>query len=250
MFVNLAKLATKILGEAQADLPLCPEDQDRPSVQQLLQVFQGITAESCPRLYNFHMHTVKSDGRLQPSELIDQAIDIGLKGLAITDHHTVAGYQLAQAHLNTWKASHPENELSAPTLWTGIEISAGLLGTEVHILAYGFDPAAASLQPYLQGHTVRGDVYTAESVITAIHHAGGLAVLAHPARYRVPASALIPAAANLGVDGTEVYYNYRNTTPWYPTPDITGEVKALAERFRLLHTCGTDTHGLNLLLRL
>ena len=55
----------------------------------LKEVFQNLDAQSCPNSYNFHMHTVYSDGKLQPSELMQQAINIGLKGLAITDHHTV-----------------------------------------------------------------------------------------------------------------------------------------------------------------
>ena len=65
-------------------------------VAKLRQVFQGIHATSCPHNYNFHLHTVYSDGQLQPEQLIEQATNLGLRGLAITDHHTVAGYELAQ----------------------------------------------------------------------------------------------------------------------------------------------------------
>ncbi|NJK36786.1 MAG: PHP domain-containing protein [Oscillatoriales cyanobacterium RM1_1_9] len=248
MFVKLTDLNSPLQETTrQATGLLNPEAQDQVA---LLKVLQQITPESCPKSYNFHMHTVKSDGRLQPDELIDQAIQIGLQGLAITDHHTVEGYQIAQAHLNQWKASHPENQALAPVLWTGLEISAGLLGIEVHVLAYGFDPEAPSLQPYLQRETVYGELYAAQQVIAAIHQAQGLAVLAHPARYKVSASALIPEATDLGIDGVETYYNYRHTNPWNPTPEITDEVRTLADHFNLLNTCGTDTHGLNLLLRL
>lgn len=216
----------------------------------LQHVFQTIDVNSCPSSYNFHMHTVNSDGQLRPHQLMEQAIAIGLKGLAITDHHTTQGYHQAQRWLDTWKSCHPEKRSMAPTLWTGVEINGGLLNVDVHILAYAFDPQAICLQPYLQGHTVKGSNYRAENVIAAIHKAGGLAVLAHPARYRSPAKALIPEAARLGVDGVEVYYSYRNTNPWKPTPEITEDIKQLANRYGLLHTCGTDTHGCNLLLRL
>lgn len=77
------------------------------SPQRLQQVFQTINAESCPRCFNFHMHTVHSDGRLQPEALIEQAIAIGLQGLAITDHHTVSGYKAAYQWLESWKLSNP-----------------------------------------------------------------------------------------------------------------------------------------------
>lgn len=224
--------------------------QTSASSQLLKQVFQTINAESCPKSFNFHMHTVHSDGRLQPEELIEQAIAIGLKGLAITDHHTLGGYEIAQRWLENWKWYNHSNKKSAPHLWSGVEINAALLGIEVHILAYAFNPAHPSLAPYLQRQASRGDDYQAGNVIAAVHEAGGLAVLAHPARYKRSHFELIPAAAALGIDGVETYYAYNNPTPWQPNPKETQQVQQLAANHSLLNTCGTDTHGLNLLQRL
>ncbi|MGB3404677.1 MAG: PHP domain-containing protein [Microcoleaceae cyanobacterium] len=215
----------------------------------LRHILQTVDAQSCPRSYNFHMHTVKSDGQLQPAEIIEQAIAIGLSGLAITDHHTTKGYYEAQRYLDSWKARHPENHSKAPTLWTGVEISADLFKTRVHILGYAFDPTASCLKPYLQNQPGTETLDVAQNVIKAIQQAGGLAVLAHPARYRREAAKLIPEAARLGIDGVEVYYNYRFSNPWLPTPEIAEEIESLAEAYGLLRTCGTDTHGSNLLLR-
>ncbi len=215
----------------------------------LYDVFQTIHADSCPREYNFHMHTVCSDGRLQPEELIQQAIELGLKGLAITDHHSVNGYRRAQKWLDESKQMREENGTAAPTLWTGLEVNAYLLDTEVHILAYAFDPDHPSIAPYLQGRTTMGREYQADRAIAAIHLAGGLAILAHPARYRRSVADLIPEAACLGIDGTEAYYAYNNPEPWTPSPSETENVRQLNDRHNLLCTCGTDTHGLSLLRR-
>lgn len=226
---------------------LIPPGQDRLALQQ---VFQALNARSCPTSYNFHLHTQRSDGQLAPHEVIQQAIAIGLKGLAITDHHTAQGYKDAQHWLDEWKQSHPEQAATAPYLWTGVEINAELLGVDVHILGYAFNPDAPSLQPYLLGSRPIGETYQAQKVITAIQQAGGFAVLAHPARYRLPATDLIIEAAHLGIDGVEVYYAYRHTNPWSPSPKITNQVKQLTDSFGLLNTCGTDTHGRDLLLRL
>lgn len=223
--------------------------QTYASTQRLKQVFQTINAESCPRTFNFHMHTVHSDGRLQPEALIEQAIAIGLKGLAITDHHTISGYQIAQRWLENWKLSNPP-QTSTPYLWSGVEINANLLGIEVHILGYAFDPAHPSLAPYLQRKATSGDDYQAANVIAAIHQAGGLAVLAHPARYKRSHFELIPAAASVGIDGVEAFYAYNNPNPWRASPKETQQVQKLATICGLLNTCGTDTHGLNLLQRL
>ncbi|HEY9644194.1 MAG TPA: PHP domain-containing protein [Coleofasciculaceae cyanobacterium] len=217
-----------------------PAAQDAATLRS---VFETITAASCPASFNFHMHTVCSDGRLQPEQLMEQAIDIGLKGLAITDHHSVRGYRRAQQWLDSQSSQVPQ-------LWVGMEVNANLLTDEVHILAYAFDPDHAAIQPYTHGRTAPGELYKAANAIAAIHAAGGLAVLAHPARYRRSPAELIPAAARAGIDGVETYYAYNNPSPWQTSPKQTQEVKALAESHRLLSTCGTDTHGLNLLQRL
>ena len=216
--------------------------------QALKQVWENIQPDSCPYSYNFHMHTMYSDGQLKPKDLIDQAIAIGLKGLAITDHHTIGGYQIAQSWLEHCQQESPSTPV--PHLWAGVEITADLLGTEVHILGYAFDPEHPSLQSYLQGKAPQQSEAQAAAIIVALHQAGGLAVLAHPQRYRRSADELIPVAAQLGIDGVETYYAYNNPEPWQPSPNQTKQVKRLSATYNLLNTCGTDTHGLNLLRRI
>ncbi|MFM7440439.1 MAG: PHP domain-containing protein, partial [Snowella sp.] len=65
------------------------------TTQALIEVWETLEPRSCPYHYNFHLHTLFSDGRLTPDALIEQAVSIGLKGLAITDHHSVKGYYRA-----------------------------------------------------------------------------------------------------------------------------------------------------------
>ena len=214
----------------------------------LKQVWHTIEANSCPTLYNFHMHTINSDGQLLPEELAQQAVNLGLKGFAITDHHSVSGYYAAQAWLEARdRETHPN---SLPNLWTGVEITSSLLDTDVHILGYTFDPQHPVMQIYLQGESPWGEDAEAVNVINAIHQAGGLAVLAHPARYKRSLEELIPAAAKFGIDGVEAYYSYRNTFPWQSSPIETQKVKDLSEKYDLFNTCGTDTHGLDIRKRI
>jgi hypothetical protein len=233
----------------------------RPKAQgaaKLEQTFRTVSAESCPRLYNFHMHTVCSDGQLEPEALMQQAIELNLQEFAITDHHSVSGYYRAQAWYEDWQWRNPTSQImgrsrrSAPRLWTGVEINAGLLDTEVHILGYAFDPDHPCIQPYLQRHarSRQDPLYRANQVIASIQASGGLAVLAHPARYRRSPEDLIPEAARLGINGVEAYYAYDNPLPWRPSPQRTERIKRLAKRHNLLSTCGTDTHGRSLLRRL
>ncbi|MFE4107653.1 PHP domain-containing protein [Almyronema epifaneia] len=223
----------------------------------LRQIFATVDAQSCPHSYNFHMHTVCSDGQLEPEALVEQAISIGLVEYAITDHHSVSGYSRAKAWLEDWQWRHPASirgksrrRAALPRLWSGVEITALLLETEVHILGYAFDIDHPSMQPYLQGYSRRDSDRAAQKVIAAIQQANGLAVLAHPARYRRSAEELIQAAAQMGIDGAEAYYAYDNPAHWRPSPDKTRTVEYLARSHGLLRTCGTDTHGKSLLKRL
>lgn len=235
----------------------------RPKAQgavKLEQLFQTVNAESCPRVYNFHMHTVCSDGQLEPEALMQQAVELNLQDIAITDHHTILGYQRAKLWCEDWQWRNPSRRFgrdklrsrSVPRLWPGVEINAGLLSTEVHILGYAFHIDHPSIQPYLQRHARhRSDpLYEAENVIASIQDAGGLAVLAHPVRYRRSPEDLVREAVRLGIDGVETYYAYDNPAIWRPSPQRTERMQQLAERYNLLSTCGTDTHGKNLLRRL
>lgn len=217
-------------------------------IQSLKAVWSNLHLESCPYYFNFHLHTIYSDGQLHPTHLIEQAIEIGLSGLAITDHHSVAGFQQAQAWLEHTQNTKPQ--MSLPQLWTGVEITCLLLGIDVHILGYGFDPQHPDFKGYLQGDRPQGEQAQANRVIDGIHTAGGLVVLAHPERYQRSAQELIPIAVELGIDGVETYYAYGNPKPWRSSDRETQQVMKLSQTYGLYNTCGTDTHGCNLLQRI
>ncbi|MEM9266765.1 MAG: PHP domain-containing protein [Cyanobacteria bacterium P01_F01_bin.13] len=234
----------------------CAHPPNSQSAQELKDIFQQVTVHSCPHHYNFHMHTHCSDGKLSPDALMEQAISLQLKGLAITDHHTVRGYQQACQWLESWHWTHPSSWTSSqtqskpPRLWCGVEITSCLLEVDVHILGYAFDPNNAHIRQYLQGSAPSGEERQAKLVIQAIQAAGGIAVLAHPVRYRRSPEDLIPAVAALGIDGVETYYAYDHPAQWRPTPKKTERVQALANTYQLLNTCGTDSHGLTLTRRI
>jgi hypothetical protein len=215
----------------------------------LREIFASVDALSCPHRLNFHLHTVHSDGKMQPIDLIKQAIALRLTDLAITDHHAITGYYIAKEYLDSCRTQSADGQ-TLPNLWSGIEINASLSFTEVHILGYGFDPTHEVMQTYMHSKTTAGLDYQAISVIKAIHIAGGLAVLAHPARYRRSPEDLIPIAASLGIDGVETYYGYDNSDPWKPSPKQTEEIRQLGDTYGLMHTCGTDSHGYKISKRL
>ncbi|MDB9526085.1 PHP domain-containing protein [Oscillatoria sp. CS-180] len=222
-------------------------------------VFKTVDESSCPGRLNFHMHTFHSDGQLSPETLIEQAIQLGLQEFAITDHHTVNGYRLAKQYLEDWQWKNPASIRSKgggkkvnklPRLWTGVEITSLLNGVEVHILGYAFRPHHKAIRPYIKGHSPRGPEQKAEAVIRAIQRSGGIAVLAHPCRYRRSPEELVVEAARHGIDGIEVYYAYDNPKTWRPCPKKTPSMQQLAHKLNLLQTCGTDTHGKSITRRI
>ena len=208
----------------------------------LVQVLQGVHGGSCPGELNFHCHTLHSDGSLRPEELASQAASLGLRHLAITDHHSTAALEPAGQTLERLA----QQGSAVPQLWSGIEISCLLEGCLVHVLGLDFDAQARALEPYRQGQAPVGQVLRAEEVVKRIHGAGGLALLAHPGRYRKPFAPLIDAAAALGFDGAEAYYDYAMAPHWQPTPLVCDAIASQLEKLGLLRSCGTDSHGLAL----
>jgi predicted metal-dependent phosphoesterase TrpH len=99
---------------------------------------------------DLHSHTKCSDGSLSPETLIDRAVNYQIDVLAITDHDTVAGLDIAQKHIKDKKLPL--------TLISGIEISTAWQGFEIHIVGLNIDKNNADLQHLIsQQQQVRED---------------------------------------------------------------------------------------------
>ncbi len=88
-----------------------------------------------PRAYDLHTHTVHSDGTTTPEDNVLLAKDVGLAGLALTDHDTVSGWTRMRAAC----ARH------GLAFIPGIELSTERDGRSVHLLGYWVDPEDAAL---------------------------------------------------------------------------------------------------------
>lgn len=80
---------------------------------------------------DLHSHTTASDGSLAPADHVRWAAEQGLACLGVTDHDTIAAWPEAQA---------TGAEVGIEIV-PGCELSTEVAKTEVHILAYYFDPA-------------------------------------------------------------------------------------------------------------
>ena len=101
---------------------------------------------------DLHLHTTASDGTLTPTELVKLLAGNGLKLIAITDHDSLEGISEAKREL----ANHPDM-----TLIPGVEISADMDESEVHVLGYHLDENDPGLHEVLvnfrKGREGRGE---------------------------------------------------------------------------------------------
>ena len=86
--------------------------------------------------YDLHTHTVHSDGTTTVEHNVELAVAAGLSGLGVTDHDTTAPYEEAFA------AAEGTGVVIVP----GVEFSAELDGSSVHVLGYWVDPDDVPLQ--------------------------------------------------------------------------------------------------------
>ncbi|MGN0170174.1 MAG: PHP domain-containing protein [Lachnospiraceae bacterium] len=121
--------------------------------------------------------------------------------------------------------------------------------TRAHIARYLSDSGQVknlneAFSKYIGDHACcyvsRPKISTKEAV-GIIHRAGGIAVLAHPPLYRLSAKdldAMVHTLVQDGLDGLEaVYSTYRNSEE--------SDMKALAAKYNLLISGGSDFHGSN-----
>lgn len=94
---------------------------------------------------DLHCHTTFSDGTFTPEELLCHAKEIGLSGLAITDHDTIDAYTVAPKIAK---------ELGLK-LGSGAEFSCHFKQKNVHILAYDFDLKSESIRSLCLRHIER-----------------------------------------------------------------------------------------------
>lgn len=91
------------------------------------------------KMIDLHAHTQASDGEKTPEELIDMAIDNGIKALAITDHDSIGSLEKA---INYSKGKDI-------TFIPGIELEAEVKKGQMHILGLWINPTNQKLREKL-----------------------------------------------------------------------------------------------------
>ncbi len=194
---------------------------------------------------DLHCHSLVSDASLSPEQVADRLSAAGVVVAALTDHDTTDGLEEFRRRLARRGIG----------FITGVEITAAYRGQELHLLAYGFDPAHKDLRSTLRAIR-RGQAGGARSLaeagpdvvplgkldvteaIALVHRAGGKTVLAHPLAV-AQGSALREVLVELksvGLDGLEALY-----VPY--TAEQCAQLCELAQERGLLVSAGSDWHG-------
>lgn len=98
---------------------------------------------------DLHAHTTASDGSLTPAELVSLAQQIGLSALAITDHETFAGFDMARSVA----AASGLDLVRGIELNTTVTLPNGLGRRTLHLLAYF--PAGEPSQSFLKWNALQ-----------------------------------------------------------------------------------------------
>lgn len=202
------------------------------------ELIKSFKKEDYEKDVNLHVHSTFSDGKYDAKELIEQAKAKGLKYIAISDHNTLNAY--LQSDILKEEMVIPAIEFDC---WYGTVF--------LHMLGYGVDVNNKELQA-LCSKTKRGteadwvrifSINHPKKAIKAIHAAGGIAVLAHPACCFTPSlDRLVKNLVKLGLDGIEVYYPYarhRKIVKFHTAKTV----DKLGDKYNLIKTGGTDEHG-------
>lgn len=201
------------------------------------EVFKNCKKEEFYSKVNFHVHSNVSDGECDFDFLIEQAHELEMKYISITDHNSIDGY----------KNSKYSND---SILIKGVEFDCMYNFVLLHILGYNIDFNNVKLNALLAKNSqqTKNDLIRLfksrhpKKVIEAIHSAGGIAVLAHPCCCNVVnLDGFVKKLVSWGLDGIETHYPYDR---------FRGVVKfssrelpfKLAEKYSLIQTGGSDEH--------
>ncbi len=157
--------------------------------------------------FDLHVHTNCSDGVPTPEEAVYAAREAGMDGIAITDHDTVRGLNVAK------KAAAEAGIIFVP----GIEVTTNM----GDILVLGVDKKITG---------------TPSQVFDKTHKLGGIVILAHPfvGFYHASLGSLLNVIKEK-VDAIEVY---NANTP------LAANLKAMeaAKRYNVTGTASSDSH--------
>lgn len=227
---EVAEEADAIQDDIQEDIT------ESTDIRELIKSFKPINYFD---FVNLHIHSKYSDGKADFEDIIRQAKELKYKKIAIADHNTVEGHKKFKDNVLI-----PAVEFDC---WCGYVF--------LHLLAYGIDVDNPVLDEFMAKtkRETEADIVRIfakrdiKKLINAIHEAGGIAVLAHPACcWAFNLDKFVGKLVSYGLDGIEVYYPYRRHRAIIRFATMR-QIKDIAAKYDLIVTGGTDCHTRNIM---
>ena len=206
--------------------------------ENLKKLLLSIKEEDYKSKVDLHIHSCESDGRMTPVEIVKQAEKLGKKYISITDHNTI------EAYLST-------NILANKIVIPSVEFDCYHKGVIIHILGFGIDIDNKEIQSLFAACEMarKNKIYrlfhlkNTQEVIQKIKNANGIPVLAHPACYWcLNLDEFVKSLVSIGLEGIETYYKYRRMRCIIKFHSNKA-VEKIADKYNLIKTGGSDTHG-------
>ena len=99
-------------------------------------------------MVDLHVHSTCSDGTFTPDELVDYAMEKGLRAFALTDHAHVNGLDRAIRYAEGSPADAPAPQV--PEVIPGIELSTEYQGKDIHMVGLCIDYHQPDFAHYLE----------------------------------------------------------------------------------------------------
>ena len=210
--------------------------------EELKKILQSLNEEDYKNNVDLHIHTDFSDGKMTPCEVMAQVNQKALRLFSVTDHNTIDAYLSS-------------NILKEDTIIPGVEFDCFYHGNVIHILGYGIDIDNENLKTLYSKNKIGCSsvlyrmlrLRNPEEVIEKIKSAGAIAVLAHPCCYwTLSLDEFVRDLVEMGLDGVEVYYKYKRLRRFVKFHKKE-TVEKIADKYHLIKTGGSDSHGKKLL---
>ena len=106
-------------------------------------------------MVDLHVHSACSDGTFTPEELVDYAMEKGLRAFALTDHDTVNGLDRAIRYAEGLRQTQEASPADAPApqvpeVIPGIELSTEYQGKDIHMVGLFIDYHQPDFAHYLE----------------------------------------------------------------------------------------------------
>lgn len=113
---------------------------------------------------DLHTHSVFSDGTSSPKELIDEALSLGIKAIALTDHNNIGG-------LSEFISYAKDKDIIAVP---GVEFSTDYNGTELHMLGLFIDPEHFDKVTIITDELRRQKEISTKNLVESLNNSGYL----------------------------------------------------------------------------